>query len=137
MVERMILVTMRQQRSTEAAATARGHTRVLAPDAVAEATARIPDHDTVESISRSLHALGEPARLRIVVALHAAGELSVGDVAVAAGTTEPAASQHLRVLRAERLVRNRRQGRVVFYSLADDHIKEWVELILAHAAHHE
>lgn len=133
----MILVMKRPQTSTDGAPTTRDHTRALAPDAVAAATARIPDRDTVESISRSLHALGEPARLRIAVALLAAGELSVGDVAAAAGTTEPAASQHLRVLRAERLVRNRRQGRVVFYSLADEHVREWVELILAHAAHRE
>lgn len=109
----------------------------LAPRAVAAARARIPGDDTVESISRALHALGEPARLRIAVALLAAGELSVRDVAAAAGTTEPAASQHLRVLRSERLVRNRREGRVVFYSLADGHVREWVELILAHAAHDE
>ena len=128
---------MRPQTSTDDDSRTPGHTRALAPDAVAAATARIPDHETVESISRSLHALGEPARLRIAVALLAAGELSVGDVAAAAGTTEPAASQHLRVLRAERLVRNRRQGRVVFYSLADEHVREWVELILAHAAHTE
>lgn len=128
---------MRPHTSTDGASTTLGPTRTLAPDAVATARARIPDADTVDAISRSLHALGEPARLRIAVALVAAGELSVGDVAAAAGTTEPAASQHLRVLRAERLVRNRREGRVVFYSLADDHVKEWVELVLAHAAHSE
>ena len=107
----------------------------LDPEAVAVAKARIPDHETVETISRSLHALGEPGRLRIAVALVGAGELSVRDIAVAAEMSEPAASQHLRVLRAERLVRNRRNGRKVYYSLADQHVHDWVELILAHAAH--
>lgn len=109
--------------------------RLLDPEKVAAARSRIPEAQTIESISRSLHALGEPTRLRIAVALLAAGELSVSDTATAVGITEPAASQHLRILRAERLVSNRRQGRVVFYSLADQHIRDWVELALAHAAH--
>ena len=102
---------------------------------VEAARARIADANTIESISRSLHALGEPTRLRIAVALLAAGELSVSDTAAAVGITEPATSQHLRVLRSERLVRNRRQGRTVIYSLADQHVRDWVELALAHAAH--
>ena len=110
-------------------------TAALDPGAVAAARARLPDADPLDSISRSLHALGEPARLRIAVALLAADELAVRDVAAAVGISEPAASQHLRVLRAERIVRNRRAGRIVFYSLVDAHVREWVELALAHAAH--
>lgn len=102
---------------------------------VEAARARIVNAETIESISRSLHALGEPTRLRIAVALLAAGELSVSDTAAAVGISEPATSQHLRVLRSERLVRNRRQGRAVIYSLADQHVRDWVELALAHAAH--
>ena len=109
--------------------------RPIDADTVATAQALVADAQTIEAISRSLRALGEPTRLRIAVALLAAGELSVTDTAAAIGITEPAASQHLRILRAERLVRNRRQGRVVFYSLADQHVRDWVELALAHAAH--
>lgn len=111
--------------------------RLLDPEKVAAARSRVADADagTIESISRSLHALGEPTRLRIAVALLSAGELSVTDTAAAVGIAEPAASQHLRILRAERMVRNRRQGRVVFYALADQHVRDWVELALAHAAH--
>lgn len=104
-------------------------------DAATFGRSALPDADTVEGICRSLHALGEPARLRMMVALLSTAELSVGDIAATAGISEPAASQHLRILRAERLVRNRRQGRLVFYSLADDHVRGWVELVLAHAAH--
>ena len=109
--------------------------QTLPAERVSAAGEHAPDAETIESISRSLRALGEPTRLRIAIALLSAGELSVGDTAAAVGITEPAASQHLRILRIERLVRNRRQGRVVFYSLADQHIREWVELALAHAAH--
>ena len=117
------------------AATNAAPARLLAPAKVAAARARVADAQAIESISRSMHALGEPTRLRIAVALLAAGELSVSDIAASVGISEPASSQHLRILRAERLVRNRRQGRVVFYSLADQHIRDWVELALAHAAH--
>ena len=111
------------------------HPRTHDPGGVAAARASVPAPHAVEAISRQLHALGEPARLRIAVALLTAGELSVRDLAVAVAISEPAASQHLRVLRAERLVRNRRQGRMVYYSLADQHVHDWVALILAHAAH--
>ena len=107
----------------------------LDPEAVAAARAVLPAPEILEAISRSLHALGEPVRLRIAAALLGAGELAVRDLAAVVGISEPAASQHLRVLRGERLVRNRRNGRVVRYSLADAHVREWVELALAHAAH--
>ena len=126
---------MPEQTSTGDASTADVGARALDPDAVAAARARLRGHGTVESISRALRALGEPVRLRIAVALLAAGELSVRDVAAAVAISEPAASQHLRVLRAERLVRNRRHGRIVYYSLADRHVHDWLDLILAHAAH--
>ena len=117
------------------AKTAEAPPRLVDAAKVEAARARIADANTIELISRSLHALGEPTRLRIAVALLAAGELSVSDTAAAVGITEPATSQHLRVLRSERLVRNRRQGRTVIYSLADQHVRDWVELALAHAAH--
>ena len=102
---------------------------------VEAARRRLPDAATVDAVSRSMHALGEPARLRIAVALRAAGELSVRDLAAAVDVSEPATSQHLRVLRAERLVRNRRDGRMVFYSLSDDHIRDLIDVAVAHAAH--
>jgi ArsR family transcriptional regulator len=109
--------------------------RLLDPDRVAVARAALPDEATVFHVTKSLHLLGEAARLRIVIALLAAGELSVGDLAATIGLAEPATSQHLRILRAERMVRSRRQGRTVFYALDDDHVRELVEVALAHHRH--
>lgn len=106
----------------------------VSPD-VEVARSHLPDERTVDAVARSMHALGEPARLRIAVALRAAGELSVRDLAAAVGVSEPATSQHLRVLRAENLVCNRRDGRMVFYALADDHIRDLIDVAVAHAAH--
>lgn len=109
----------------------------LDPDRVAAARAALPDDRAVEDVARALHVLGEPARLRIVLALLAVGELSVGDLAAAAGLSETATSQHLRVLRSERSVRNRRAGRTVFYALADEHVRDLVQVALAHHAHRD
>lgn len=109
----------------------------LNPDRVAAARAALPDDRAVEDVARALHVLGEPARLRIVLALLAVGELSVGDLAAATGLSETATSQHLRVLRSERSVRNRRAGRTVFYALADEHVRDLVQVALAHHAHRD
>lgn len=110
-------------------------TQPLDPERVASARAALPDAETVDNVTRSLHVLAEPARFRIVIALLNADELSVGDLASVIGLAEPATSQHLRILRAERTVRNRRQGRTIYYRLADSHIRELLEVALAHADH--
>ncbi|MEM9212949.1 MAG: metalloregulator ArsR/SmtB family transcription factor [Cyanobacteria bacterium P01_F01_bin.150] len=65
--------------------------------------------------------LGDPNRWRILSAL-ALGELRVRDLAKAVEMTESAVSHQLRILRAMRFVRYRKQGRNVFYSLKDHHI---------------
>ena len=106
--------------------------RAVDPDAVRAARARIRDDSTVDVISRQLHTLGGPARLRIAVALLAAGEPAVTDVTDAAGLTGPAASRHPRAPRAERLVTARRAGWIVLYSLADRHVRDCAEFALAH-----
>jgi len=85
----------------------------------------------VDTLSRVFAALGEPARLRIVHAL-SGGELCVGDLAVRLGLAVPAVSQHLRVLRDLRIVRNRRAGKLVYYALDDGHVADLFHLALTH-----
>nr|WP_242687066.1 MULTISPECIES: metalloregulator ArsR/SmtB family transcription factor [unclassified Actinopolyspora] len=97
----------------------------------------MPDEATVFRVTRALHLLGEAARLRIVIALLAATELSVNDLAATIGLSEAATSQHLRLLRSESMVRTRREGRAIYYALDDDHVRELVELVLAHDDHRE
>jgi DNA-binding transcriptional ArsR family regulator len=63
------------------------------------------------------------------------GELCVCDLAAAVGLSESATSHALRILRAHRVVRARRSGRMVFYGLADSHVRRLLELALAHVAH--
>ena len=87
--------------------------------------------DVAGSLAAIFAALGEPTRLRIVHAL-SAGELCVGDLAAMLGMAVPAVSQHLRVLRDLRIVRNRRMGKMVYYALDDAHVADLFAVALAH-----
>lgn len=75
----------------------------------------------VELLAETFRVLGDPTRVRILDALSRA-ELCVCDVATLLGLSESAVSHQLRLLRGMRLVRPRREGRMVFYSLDDQHI---------------
>jgi DNA-binding transcriptional ArsR family regulator len=86
---------------------------------------------TVEVIAETFRVLGDPTRVRILDAL-SEGELCVCDIAALVGITESAASHQLRLLRGMRLVRPRRSGRQVFYSVDDQHIVELLRLAVTH-----
>src|SRR5512134_951435 len=77
--------------------------------------------DTVTGLADTFRALGDPTRVRILDAL-SHGELCVCDLAAVLKLSQSAVSNQLRLLRVLRLVRPRRDGRVVFYSLDDQHI---------------
>lgn len=81
--------------------------------------------------------LGEPTRVRILYALLEAGELNVGDLAERVGTTETTVSHAMRLLRGAGIVRNRRDGRSIYYRLDDDHVRQLLELSREHLAHRE
>jgi ArsR family transcriptional regulator, lead/cadmium/zinc/bismuth-responsive transcriptional repressor len=88
---------------------------------VAEVRAAQPDASTVERLAEIFKTLGDPTRVRLLSAL-AAAELCVCDLATLLTLSESAVSHQLRLLRSLRLVRARRDGRMVFYRLDDDHI---------------
>ena len=77
--------------------------------------------DAVQGLADTFSALGDPTRVRILDAL-SHGELCVCDLAAVLGVSQSAVSHQLRLLRGLRLVRPRRDGRIVFYSLDDQHI---------------
>ena len=76
---------------------------------------------TVQAVSEVFKLLGDPTRVRLVDAL-THGERCVCDLATLVGMTESAVSHQLRLLRAARLVRVRRSGRLAYYSLDDHHV---------------
>lgn len=93
----------------------------LHPARVAELRAALMEDDNVADLAETFRALGDPTRVRILDAL-SHGELCVCDLAAIVRMSESAVSHQLRLLRNLRLVRPRREGRMVFYALDDRHI---------------
>jgi DNA-binding transcriptional ArsR family regulator len=93
----------------------------LHPARLAELRAALIGHDDVTDLAETFRALGDPTRVRILDTL-SHGELCVCDIAALVHQSESAVSHQLRLLRNLRLVRPRREGRMVFYALDDRHI---------------
>lgn len=87
--------------------------------------------ETYERLAETFGALADPTRARIVHLL-LGEELCTAELAATVGVSEPAVSQHLRLLRRLGLVASRRQGRYVYYRLDDDHVAQLVRTSLAH-----
>jgi DNA-binding transcriptional ArsR family regulator len=85
----------------------------------------------VGALAETFRVLGDPTRVRILDAL-SGGELCVCDIATLVGMSESAVSHQLRLLRSMRLVRARRAGRLMYYTLDDHHIIELLKLALTH-----
>ena len=90
--------------------------------------------NTFTHLADLFSALSDPTRLRIISAL-LEGELNVGDIAAQLEMTESAVSHQLRGLRQLRLVRSRKAGRQVYYTLDDDHVARLYRLGLDHVEH--
>ena len=86
--------------------------------AVSRARDRIPPRRDAERVTSVLTLIADPTRMRLLFALDAAEELCVGDLALALGATEDAVGYGLRMLRTAGLVTRRKDGRMVFYRLA-------------------
>src|SRR2546429_6569536 len=95
---------------------------------------RAEDAEQVGDLAAIFKTLSDPTRLRILAAL-GAGERCVGELCARLGMSQPAVSHQLRTLRAARLVKPRRAGREIFYSLDDAHVLTLIEEGLQHAGH--
>lgn len=91
--------------------------------------------DEAVDLAEMFRLLGDPTRVRILFALLEAGELCVCDIAAVVETTETKVSQAMRLLRGAGVVRNRRDGRNVFYRLDDAHVRMLLDLSREHLAH--
>jgi ArsR family transcriptional regulator, lead/cadmium/zinc/bismuth-responsive transcriptional repressor len=89
----------------------------------------------VEELAGLFKLLADPTRLRILAALVEHGSLCVHELVAELGLRQPAVSQQLRMLRAARVVRGRREGREIHYALDDDHILALLEGGLEHVRH--
>ena len=105
------------------------------PDKVAAAIDRSIDPDEVARITELFRLLGDPTRVRLLYALVEVGELCVCDLAAVVGVPETSVSHALRLLRTAGIVRTRRAGRMVFYSLTDAHVRVLLDVSAEHLRH--
>ena len=91
----------------------------------------LPDEDTLYDLSELFRIFGDSTRIRILYVLFEA-EICVCDIAQLLGMTQSAISHQLRALKNARLVKARRDGKTVFYSLADDHVKTIIDQGIEH-----
>lgn len=90
-------------------------------DAVAHARSKVPDEDTMTALSDFFKNFGDSTCIKIVSALMA-GELCVADIAEVLEISASAISHQLRILRQAKIVRSRRVGKQIYYSIEDNHV---------------
>ncbi|MBO4473086.1 MAG: helix-turn-helix transcriptional regulator [Clostridia bacterium] len=106
---------------------------VVHASVVERVRAALPDEDTLADVAELFKVFGDSTRTRILSALFEA-ELCVCDIADLLGMTKSAVSHQLRILRQTKVVKNRKQGKEVYYSLDDDHISRIYKMALEHLA---
>ena len=82
----------------------------------------LPDDDDLYDLAELFKVFGDSTRIRILYVLFEA-EVCVCDLAAALNMTQSAISHQLKILKQNRLIKSRREGKSVFYSLADDHVR--------------
>jgi len=100
---------------------------------VAGARKAIHDFDTLVGLGETFKVLGDVTRLKICLAL-SRHELCVSDLATMLGLTDSAVSHQLRLMKSMRLVRYRKEGKMTYYMLDDDHIEQLIRLGVKHVS---
>ena len=111
--------------------------RLVDPARVRGVQGSLPSEDVIEELSAMFGLLSDPGRIRLLASLLEGGELCVCDLAAAAGMGESATSHALRLLRAHGVVKARRAGRMMRYSLRDGHVRMLLDVGLEHVRHSE
>lgn len=98
---------------------------------VSRAKAGMPRQDLTDDLADFFRIFGDRTRVRILLALDS-GELCVCDISETLGISMSATSHQLRMLRDAHLVTSRREGKSIYYSLCDDHVRTVLETALEH-----
>jgi ArsR family transcriptional regulator, lead/cadmium/zinc/bismuth-responsive transcriptional repressor len=104
---------------------------VIHDDVVNQVQKKMPREVNLYNLADFFKIFGESTRIKILWALNEA-ELCVCDIAVLLNMTQSAISHQLKVLKEAKLIRNRREGKIVFYTLADDHVRQIFDQGVAH-----
>ena len=92
---------------------------------------KVINEESLIDLAELFKVFGDSTRIRILYALFDE-ELCVGDIAVKLNMTQSAISHQLKILKQSRLIKNRRDGKTIFYSLADDHVRSIIDQGLEH-----
>lgn len=98
---------------------------------VKQAHKKMPDFRDISDLSDFFKVMGDSTRLQLLMALQV-GEFCVSDLSYLLNMTRSAISHQLKALRLSKLIKSRKDGKVVFYSLDDDHIRGILEKSLEH-----
>ncbi|AFL96046.1 transcription regulator, ArsR family 9 [Thermococcus cleftensis] len=101
-------------------------------DKILEAQAKLPGEEHILEMADFFDALGNPTRLKILLALMEAGELCTCDLSAITGLSVSAVSHQLRLLKDRKIVAYRKDGKNVFYRLDDEHIREILRTAIEH-----
>lgn len=94
----------------------------LHPEAIHRVQEKLPQDEVLYDLAELFKIFGDSTRVKILYALLEAEELCVCDIASLMDVTQSAVSHQLRVLKSSKLVKFRKEGKTVYYSLADDHV---------------
>lgn len=100
-------------------------------DNVKKAINELPDDELIADLSDMFKIFGDQTRVKILMALES-GELCVCDIAAVMNMSQSAISHQLRVLKQSNIVKTRREGKVVYYSISDDHVNEIFDIAMVH-----
>lgn len=101
------------------------------PELIGSIADSMPNDDTLIDLSELFRVFGDSTRIKILTAL-SKGEMCVCDISKVVGMTDSAVSHQLKILKNAKLVSFRRDGKTVFYSLADDHVNTILKQGLDH-----
>ena len=91
----------------------------------------LPSDDESERLAELFKNFGDATRIRILYALYEE-EICVNDLSELLNMSQPAISHQLRILKQSRLIRSRREGRLIYYSLADEHVRNLLSVGMEH-----
>jgi DNA-binding transcriptional ArsR family regulator len=109
--------------------------RLVDPTRVSLVSASMPSRQMTASLADVFGLLSDSNRLRLLLALREGGELCVCDLAASVEISESATSHALRLLRTAHVVKVSRIGRMAYYSLVDDHVRQLLDVALEHVSH--
>jgi DNA-binding transcriptional ArsR family regulator len=108
--------------------------RCIDEEKVRKTQQSLPRDENISRMVDIFKALSDPTRLKIVLAL-LNREHCVCDIGVLCSQSDSAVSHQLRILRTMKIVKNRRQGKIMYYSINDDHVVALIRMSLEHVAH--